>query len=442
MIFSMFLDLQDDAFDYEYGRGLLQQQLPSQLFEFLMARGDQWDAPLQGQPFEVPEIPGPEVFDLRGSHSVAIDQLRAVDDLPWESPYQLGSNNWAVAGMHTADGRALLADDMHLRLQVPHIWYRASFEWSAEGDPSDQHRITGVTLPGTPAMIVGSNGHIAWGFTNTEGDWADVVIVEVDPDDPDSYRTPAGNRKFVRHQERIQVKGAPDEVFDVVSTEWGPIVRTDHDGRPLAIRWVAHDPEGANFGLLEMETIRSLEAALDQANVSGVPHQNFVVADDSGRIAWTVVGRIPRRFGHDGWLPRSWADGAVGWDGYLSPDEYPRIVDPPVGRLWTANARVVGDEFYRIVGDSGYDRGARQQQIRDSLLDLEKATEADMLRIQLDDRALFWQRWQQLLLAVLSPEAVRAAPTASNCGGTWSSGAGEPPWNRLVTEPSGVFAAS
>src|SRR5204863_167375 len=106
-----------------------------------------------------------------------------------------GSNNWAVAGSRTTDGRALLANDMHLGLLVPNIWYRASLSWPVEDRSGGGQRIesiTGVTLPGTPAVVAGSNGRVAWGFTNTQGDWSDLVVLERDPDHPDSYLAPGG----------------------------------------------------------------------------------------------------------------------------------------------------------------------------------------------------------------------------------------------------------
>ncbi len=409
VMFSMYLDLQGEDFRDEANLGLMHDLLPEPLFDFLSPRGTQWDAPIHGEAFAASPIPGPEVFDTR--KHVARNRLAPPGSLPLADGFHLGSNNWAVAGEHTADGRALVANDMHLGIRVPHIWYRASFVVSAGGDQDDdkkEQRVTGASLPGTPAMIVGSNGHVAWGFTNSEGDWVDVVIVETDPNDQDAYLTPDGPRRFVHHQETIKVKGATDETLDVVSTIWGPILDHDHKGRPRAIRWVAHDTDGVNMGLLRMETARTLEEALRLANLSGSPHQNFVVADDQGRIAWTIVGRIPRRVGFDGRLPTSWADGSRRWDGYLTPEEYPRIIDPQGGRLWTANARVVSGELLAKLGDGGYDLGARAQQIRDDLLATEGAREADMLRIQLDDRAVFLERWRKLLLDTLAPEAVAA----------------------------------
>ncbi len=431
VMFSMYLDLQGTDFRDELALGTLHASVPQQMFDFLAPLGTEWDAPIQGEGYVTPEIPAADVFDTRQPSQVALNMLTPKNLLPPLDHFRVGSNNWAVSGKQTADGRALVADDMHLGIRVPHIWYRASFVWPADefaanaesvpnGEASTektadkpapkQQRVTGVTLPGTPALVVGSNGHVAWGFTNSEGDWADVVIVEVDPNDKDSYLTPDGPRKFDRLEELIKVKGKPDDKLEILSTIWGPILKHDHEGRPLAVRWVAHDTDGVNMGLVAIESAQTLEEALRLANLSGSPAQNFVCADDKGRIAWTILGRIPRRVGFDGRLPSSWADGSHRWDGYLAPEEYPRIIEPEVGRIWTANARVVSGDLLKIVGDGGYDLGARQQQIRDDLLATEKATEKDMLRIQLDDRAVLLQRWQQLLLATLNEEAVKDHP--------------------------------
>ncbi len=427
VMLSMFLDLQDHQFRNERRYGAIHDLLGPEMFAFLCPLGTQWDAPIEGDAFSVPAIPGPEHFDTRTFDKVALGRLAPLDALPSTESIHVGSNNWAVDGTQTADGRALVADDMHLSIRVPHVWYRASFVWpkgdqgadklaaasdsdapADEAGPSkpNEQRVTGVTLPGTPALVVGSNGHVAWGFTNSEGDWADAVIVEEMPDDSDSYRTPDGPQKFERHKELIKVKGAPDVTMEVVSTIWGPVVARDHQDRPLALRWVAHDIEGVNMALIGIESAETLEQAIEQANRSGSPAQNFVVADDRGRIAWTILGRMPRRVGFDGRLPTSWADGSRRWDGYREPDDYPRIVEPAGGKIWTANARVVGGEMLDKLGDGGYDLGARASQIRDGLLATVKATEADMLRIQLDDRAVFLEPWRALLLDVLTPEAL------------------------------------
>jgi penicillin amidase len=410
VLFSMYLDLQGQDFRDETTLGVLHDTLPGPMFDFLAPRGTEWDAPMLGPAFESPPIPPATVFDTRDPKLIALADLAPTDSPHQPLRFHMGSNNWAVSAKRTTDGRAIIANDMHLGIRVPHIWYRASFVWPDEDKSKGDQRITGLTLPGTPAMVVGSNGHIAWGFTNTQADWSDVVIVDLDSRDKESYRTPQGPRKFEHHPEVIKVKNSPDETLDVVETIWGPVLERDSKGHPRAHRWVAHDIDGVNMGLLQVESARTLEESLRLANLAGAPGQNFVVADDRGRIGWTVMGRLPRRVGFDGRLPTSWADGSHRWEGYLKPEEYPRIIEPADGRIWTANARVVGGDLLARLGDGGYDLGARAQQIRDDLRKIDKATEADMLRIQLDDRAVFLERWRQLLLDVLSSEAVAADP--------------------------------
>ncbi|HEY4572336.1 MAG TPA: penicillin acylase family protein, partial [Thermoanaerobaculia bacterium] len=268
-------------------------------------------------------------------------------------------------------------------------------------------QVTGVTLPGTPTVAVGSNGHVAWGFTNSYGDWTDLVELLIDPKDPDVYRTPQGPKRFEKVQERIRVKGGKDDLLEIEETIWGPVIGEDHLGRPRALAWTAHFPEAVNLAVDQLQTVRTLEEAMAVANRSGIPPQNFTVADETGRVGWTIIGKIPRRVGFDGRTPTSWADGAHRWDGWLAPEEYPRIINPPSGRIWTANTRVVDGEALRVVGDGGYYLGARAWQIREDLMALEPATPRDLLAVQLDDRALFQERWRGLLLRVLTPGATK-----------------------------------
>ncbi len=413
---AMFLDLQAPDIARESSLGLMHDTLPPALFDFLVPPGTEWDAPLVGGLLPVPPLPGPEVVDLRQpparAAALAPSSLpgaaeRGERDL--EEAYAPGSNNWAVAGSHTADGHALLADDMHLGLRVPNIWYRASLVWPMEGG-AGEHRVTGVTLPGLPAVAAGSSGHVAWGFTNSYGDWTDLIVLELDPARPDFYRTPEGFRPFLHTPEVIRVHGGPPRHLDVLSTIWGPVVDHDHLGRPRALAWTAHRPEAVNLEMLGLEEARNIDEAVAVAHRSGLPAQNFMVADDSGRIGWTIIGRIPHRVGFDGRLPGSWADGSRRWDGWVAPEAAPQLLDPPSGRLWTANNRTLDGDGLRLLGNGGYGLGARARQIRDDLMAIDKATPRDLLAIQLDDRALFLARWRDLLLKVLTPEALAGHP--------------------------------
>lgn len=408
VLLSMFVALNDSNGRYESALGLVHDLLPRPMFDFLAPWGSEWDAPLVGGPIVTPPVPGPEVFDLRRSGRTAALPPETSVIAPEDSA--VGSNNWAVAGKRTAHGSAILANDMHLGLAVPNTWYRASLVWPDAEQPGRQVVITGVTLPGTPAVIAGSNSRVAWGFTNSYGDWTDLVVVEVDPGDPDFYFAPDGRHRFERSQETIKLQGGGSESLEVVSTIWGPLFDKDHLGRPRALRWTAHEPAAVNFNLFRLEGARTLEEALDTANSSGIPPQNFVCASSDGRIGWTVAGIIPRRVGFDGRLPGSWRDGSRRWDGWLASGEVPRLVDPPSGVLWTANARTVDGEALARLGDGGYELGARARQIRDDLQVRVGVSERDMLVIQLDDRALFLERWRDLLLATLTRDAVAADP--------------------------------
>jgi penicillin amidase len=418
VLLAMFVRLQDEAGQHEAAVTLLHGCVPEPLAAFLLPEGTEWDAPLVGEPLPPAPIPGPEVLALSGGEPAAVaahgrasgdgPDRRAPEALLDPSGWVAGSNAWAVAAEHSAGG-ALLANELHLGLGVPNLWYRALLEWQA-GDGGGRRRVVGATLPGTPAVVVGSNGRVAWGLTNSLVDTSDLVTLELDPDDPEVYRTPDGPRRIERHREAIRATGGEEREVEVPWTVWGPIVDEDPEGRPRALRWVAHESEGVDLSILALESAGTLDEALDVARASGIPALNFVAADAAGRVGWTIAGRLPRRLGFDGRVAGSWAEGARRWDGLLAPAEVPAVADPPEGRIWSANHRMVDGEGLALLGNNGYVLGARAAQIRDALLALEGATPEDMLALQLDDRALFLGRWRELLLRVLGPEAVAGDP--------------------------------
>lgn len=398
VLYAMFLDLSLAGVWTEAAWAVVADTLPPELADFLLPVGCRWDAPLQGEPLPLPPLPSPAAVNLRADETAppAGDGDEEQPAVPRAET--AGSNCWAVAGDLTAHGGALLANDMHLGLQLPNIWFRAVLEWT-EPRPGS---VVGVTLPGTPALIAGSNGHVAWGFTNSYGDWLDLITLETDPVDESRYLTPGGWRQIDRLAEIIAIKGADPDTLWLEETIWGPVWERDHRGRPVVLRWVAHDREAVDFRLMDLAMSRDVDQAVVIANRSGIPPQSFICADRYGDIAWTVAGRIPRREGYDGRLPRSWADGTCSWRGYLSAAEYPRVIRPAEGRLWGANARAVGGTDLERMGDSGYGLGSRSRQIRDDLRALDRPVEADMLAVQLDDRALFLDEWRQLVLQTLA----------------------------------------
>jgi penicillin amidase len=397
VVLSMFFSLQDQDNRRERQLDVAQRHLPPAVFAFVARHGSTWDAPLTGDALPDPVLPTADELDLRTLPAVpAGDQ----DLASRPSPELPGSNNFAVAGHLTGHGRALVANDMHLGLRAPNIWFRARLRYGAGSDAVD---VEGLTLPGVPGVVVGSNGRIAWSFTNSYGDWLDLVRIEVDPARPDHYRSAAGWHRFETFDERLEVAGAQAQTLSVRETRWGPVIGEDDAGRPLALAWTAHREGAVDLGLGGLERAADVDAALAVATAAGLPAQNLIVGDAGGRIAWTIAGRIPRRHpGHDGLLPVDGSSlaGDV-WDGWLPPTEHPRVVDPPSGRLWTANARVASGADLALIGLGAYDNGARAGQIRDGLAARERFEESDLLAIQLDDRALFLERWWRLLREVL-----------------------------------------
>jgi penicillin G amidase len=434
VVLAMFVMLQDDDGSYEAALATMHDVLPPAMVELLAPIGSEWDAPLVGPPLQVATIPGPDVYDLRTrrtgkpQHPIPTPQRPNTDQAGATVPGSnwglgnwtlamgneereraaLGSNNFVVAGRLTADGKPLVANDMHLTIRVPNTWYRASLEWPDPANPGRPHRLTGVTLPGVPAIVVGSNSHVAWGFTNAYADGSDIVMIDVDPARPDQYLTPQGWRQFDVYDELIEVAGAPPEHQTVLWTEWGPLLEPDHRGRPRAYRWVAHSAERLATTLTPMESARTIFEAFDDANGLGAPGQNMVAADSDGHIGWSLYGSVPRRIGFDGRTPVSWSDGSRRWDGWLTDAEYPRVIDPAEGRIWTANARVVNGEMFARLGDGSYEIGSRAHMIRDRLFARDKFAVRDLLDIQLDTRADFLARWRTLVLNTLADESVAA----------------------------------
>lgn len=422
VIDAMFLDLNSDGFDDRDLRlAQMRAVLPAPLLALLTAHDGTWEAPLQGATSPPPAIPGADVFDLRRiALRAPLDAARIAAALPPPAA-RPGSNNFAVAGTLTATGAAIVANDMHLALRVPNIWFRARLRYPDPAAPGGVRDLNGLTLPGVPALVAGSNGQIAWAFTNSYGDWEDWVRVLRDPTDPQRYRVPEGWARIERHDETIRVHGAAPRTLTVEDTRWGPILAHDVDGTPLALAWTAQLPRALNLNLMRLEQADDTGAALAMAPTFGMPAQNFVVGDARGHIGWTLTGNaLPLRAGYDPDFPADWSAPGTGWVGFAAPAQFPRIENPAGGRLWTANNRTTSDAWLALLGDGGYDNGARAQQIRDDLRARARFAPADLLAVQLDDRALFLARWQRLLQDTLAGSQEPALIEMRRLSARWS----------------------
>lgn len=387
VVYAMYFDLQDSDNRYERDYSLVHDVMGKDFAEFLVPRGTSWDAPVDGGSIPLAPIPAakpPAVLETASAMSARLP----VDEV------MLGSNNWVVSGSMTETGSAIVADDMHLGLGVPNIWYRVRLKI----DDADTD-ITGASLPGVAAMVVGSNTHIAWGFTNSQTDTQDIVYLDWIDEAEGVYRSPGGPADVEYVTEVICSKSGSCSDFVIRETIWGPLLETpDHLGRTMVTHWIAHQKGSANLQLMQMENARTVEDAIKIAHKAGTPAQNLVVGDRQGNIGYTLLGPVPARFGHSGMLPSSWSDGSRGWNGRLAPPNIPVIINPAQQRLWSANARMVSGEMLTNVGFGNYGLAGRQNQVRQRLMALESANEDDLFAIQLDDEGLFLARWRTLLL--------------------------------------------
>jgi penicillin amidase len=379
--------------DAERRATVMEAALPKSVMRFFMPPVDRYtDRLLNGEASGTPpnSIPAEELSTLLDD---IIGNSEQYAGLATDAPPLKGSNAWVVGPSKTWDGRAILANDMHLSLRVPNIWYRAEIRY---GDV----RLTGFTLPGVPLMVAGSNGNVAWGFTNIEGDFLDLVSLELDPDDSGKYRTPQGFARFNEREETVRVKGEDDDTFKVRTTEWGPVLPDPLLSKPVAVHWAALDPGATDLHLLNLDTANDVTAAQRVFNLAGGPPLNALAADKQGNIGWTYTGKIPKRFGLDGSVSRSWADGSRGWAGYILPGELPRLVNPPSGFIVNANQRMLDGGYPYVIGHY-FDQGHRAYRITERLLDAKNLTERELLALQLDTRAEFYRFYQRLALSLL-----------------------------------------
>ncbi|MDO5505118.1 MAG: penicillin acylase family protein [Pseudoxanthomonas suwonensis] len=376
--YAMYFDLQDAGNRRERDLSTLRVHLPEALHALLTHAGSQWDAPLIGDALGDAPLPDANAVDLRTLPAPTSAALPPLTD-----PDTPGSNSFAVAGALTDDGRAILANDMHLGLRAPNLWFRVRMRYpdASTGDDVD---VAGFSLPGLPAVIVGSNTRVAWGFTNSYGDWLD-------------FRRLPGCAGTTTATETIAVAGAASETLQVRESAWGPVLHEEANGDCLALRWVAHLPGSLDLQLAGLAGARDIESALAIAGDMALPAQNLLLADADGRIAWRLAGPVPRRDPDCAPTDPDMPSTCTPWP--LVRGEPPPLLDPDGQRLWTANARTIDGHALTAIGDGGYALGVRAQQIRDALQRATVVDEAALLAIQLDDRAVLLTRWWQALQA-------------------------------------------
>ena len=408
--YAMVLDLEDATGRYKRTLSALCSSYGFVGLDFFAPLETPSDAALDGSHAPLPAIPKASVIDLHTrSDSAGVGGPRPGDyaGAPDHDWVDLGSNSLAVAGRH-AGGAAVIANDIHLSLGVPNTWYRAAVEWPG-------HRSVGLTLPGVPFVLAGSNGKIAWGWTVAYASMGDLISIPTELS-PEMYHGP-GKAELLSLEHRkstIKVRGADPVEVESRWTLWGPIVSDDGHGRLTAYQWIFDRPEGLNLKIGDIELATSAQEALETAHHCAMPGLSLMVGDSSGKIGWTVAGAIPRRVGYNGRTPVTYAYSDRKWDGIVPSGDVPTVTDPAEGILWSGNARMIGGKGLEVLGDGGYARPARASQLRD---DLRRAVAAgkpvsasDLLAIQLDNRALALEPWRTLMIESLPADPDPAKP--------------------------------
>ncbi len=324
------------------------------------------------------------------------------------SPRGLGSNSWAIGGDRTATGTPLLANDPHLGIQMPSIWYEIGLHCEPVG-PECGLNVVGASLVGAPGVIIGHNDRIAWGFTNLGPDVVDFFIERQNPEDPNQYEYQGRWLDMEIVREVIEVRGRDEpEVVDVRITRHGPIINDVVGGtedqwvygwEPLAFSWTALEPGSVLRSVLMLNRAQNWDEFREAMSFWDVPGQNAVYADVDGNIGYQATGRIPIRDSGDGSMPVPGWTGEYEWVDVIPFDELPFSYNPPEGYVVTANNAVVGEDYPHFLSID-WAPGYRARRIVEMIEADDAISVADMQVMQVDSVVLYAEELLDYVLAL------------------------------------------
>ena len=341
-----------------------------------------------GAPLIVP--PGGE---CRGLGAPLLEELRKVQDLVGAGGG--GSNNWVVDGDKSVTGKPLLANDPHLPLQMPSVWYEVHLNGGGLN-------VIGASLPGVPGVIIGHNDRIAWGITNTMTDGDDLFVEQINPANPRQYDYKGKWVDGDLVREEIRVRGRREPVVEeVLVTRHGPIISPSIPGesRALALRTVVAEPGQQVQSLLLLGRAGSWEGFREALRQWPAPAQNFVYADVEGNIGYQMAGLVPLRAKGQGLVPSPGWTGEYDWKGFIPFDELPSVLNPSTHYVATANNKIVDDDYPYFLG-AEYMEGYRVQRIIELLEAREKHSLEDFRSIQGDIYSIPGSELAQHLLSL------------------------------------------
>jgi penicillin amidase len=351
--------------------------------------------PSDGPTILPPEAFGPEKTKLLG----VIQRARELTG----TTVRACSNNWVVSGDKSETGSPLLANDMHLGLIIPGVWYEAHLV-------TPDQNVSGVVLPGVPVIVAGANQHIAWGFTNVMADDADYYMEKLNPEDSNQYEFEGQWEDIIVRHDTIEVLRGEPVPIEIRMTRHGIIIddilesekRSDH---PIAMRWTLTDFNREAEALYLVNRARDINEVERAAALHKCPGQNWVYADDQGNIGfWAAVG-IPIRDGYDaGQLLPGW-DGNHEWAGYVATEDQPHLRNPSTGWIATANNRHVGDGYPHAIS-SYYAPPDRIERISRMLGEKEKLGIDDFKKMHADQYLVMAENWVPRMISALAPQSL------------------------------------
>lgn len=380
MIYSLYLDLQDGSAEYLRAHAWLAAQLPSEWYPFIVDDRHPYNTLMQGD-----DPDGPARLPRR-----ALSDFGLIDQgASWYQPApDIGSNNFALSGTLTGNS-SMIGGDMHLSIGMPNLWYRASWQIA------DRPVVAGLTLPGAPALVSGSNGYLSWAFTNSYGNYQRLYALENLSDN--GYQFAGKDYSLTNHFEQIDIKGQASDTLVVRETHLGPILSTELG--PRALMWTAHQPWGVNGNLIRFEQAQHVQDLIALAPSLGIPQQSMLAADAQGNILWTIAGPIAQPTDSDG-----------RWPGVLPVREHPRRLNPEQGYLLSANQRLFPHADSPIgLGNSA--NAVRAWQLEQGILELNSPVSPDQaFALMLDTRAPGLEPYRQQMIAVLARDSARYWP--------------------------------
>ena len=308
----------------------------------------------------------------------------------------IGSNNWAIGGEHTESGKPILANDTHLAIQMPSIWYENGLHCESCG-----YDAVGFTFPGVPAVVIGHTGHHAWGVTNQAADTQDLFIERVNPDRSDQYEADGEWVDFQLRRELIEVGSGDDVEFEVRSTRNGIVISETFfeedqpfddsdsvetpDDYVVALAWRTLEPSTLVEAILGINFATSYQEFSEAASLWDIAGQNMVYADVEGNIAYHATGEVPLRAGGDGRYPVPGWIPDYRWTGFVPSDDMPRVLNPPAGYVATANQPIWSPDQSPLIGiDGAY--GYRADRIGEMIEANSSHTVASNQEMQFDSR--------------------------------------------------------